>query len=328
MLIALLPAVVFAADPVSPAPVLRGSEDGSLLVFETEGGERRYDFAGEVHLPDRVGAAASVSLRFTDAAITPGFDRIVSSWAVRAEATDGTGDDGILSGWIAVLEPERTRLAGFSVDEVPTDVSVSDDGRFVTWADASGAHVRAIEPPPRPRVVLPPDVDPPLFVSEPVLWTDLDIVDFGLGGPDVSLELFDIDDWIEPISEEADEVVLGPGEVFWGEQPPVGPGAQRLVSEVMELPLPEGEGEVVATLGRHGRALAVARGSEVAVWTVGSHVKEPIWTGSLPERIVKLTLVEDPSATGQARATLASGEVVDLEVDAPWTRQAPDPFEN
>ena len=92
----------------------------------------------------------------------------------------------------------------------------------------------------------------------------------------------------------------------------------------MDLPLPPGEGDVVATLGHRGRALAVARGTEVAVWTVGSHVQEPVWTGSLADRVVKLTLLEERASQASARATLASGEVVDLELDAPWVRTQPD----
>ncbi len=303
---------------------VHGGEDASRLVVEREGADPRvFDFASQVHLPDGV-QADDVSLRLTDAVATPTGDRVVSSWALRGEGSDGP----VLAGWIAVLEPERTRLAGFPVDRVPNQVSVSDDGEVVSWSDDAGAHVRSVAPPPRPRVVLPPDVDPPLFEVDPVLWTDLDIVDFGLGGPDVSLELFDLVDWVQPIDEEPDEPLdLGPNVRVWGEPYEPGPGAQQLVSPVMDLPLPEGEGAVVATLGLRGRVFAVARGSDVAVWTVGTHVQEPVWTGSLPDRIAALTLLEG-SDTAAARATLASGEVVDLELDAPWTRTEPDPTDN
>jgi hypothetical protein len=315
MLPIFLSAFCFAAPSAHP------SEDGSLLVLEEDGVERIYDFASQIHRPDNEGSVSDLALRMTDAAVTPSGDRVVSSWAVRAERP---GDDGVLWGWIGVLEPGRTRLAGFPVYGVPTRVSVSDDGEVVTWSDAEGAHVRTIAPPPRPRIVLPPDEDPPLFEVDPVLWGEIDIVDWGFGGPDIALEVFDLIDWIEPIGEEPDEVILEPGEVFWGERPERGPGAQRIVSPVMDLPLPPGEGEVVATLGVRGRALAVARGNEVAVWTVGSHVREPMWTGSLSDRIVKLTLLEEQASQAAARATLASGEVVDLELDAPWVRREPD----
>jgi len=307
-MISFIIAAALGAAPAAEISVPGGSIWGTeRLHVERDDSTAVFDFRDQVHL--EMEDPAEVVLRLTSIAASDNLDRVASAWMVLAE--DGS-DGAALSAWIGILEPARGRLAGFPVQRRPHTLALSADGEVVAWSDAAGVYVMPLTAPPRPKLVLPRDIDPPLFDVEPLLFDNLDLLDLALdfGAPDISFEIFDLVDLAVEIDEEDDDWdVEAPS-------PPPPPGAQLLVSPITQLPNPLGSPATLVSLSYRGRHLAAAAGDRVALWSAGA--TEPTWTGALDGTVTGLSWDGD-----QASATLASGKVVALPAKQPVASSTP-----
>ncbi|MEZ4318378.1 MAG: hypothetical protein R3F61_12780 [Myxococcota bacterium] len=308
--------VLSAPCLAAPPPEVRVELDGAALYgsttlhVEVNGHDTEFDFTDQVHLDPEVHRdSAQLSLRLRAVSASTTLDRVASLWLVLAE--EGA-EHASLTSWIGILEPGRARLAGFPVEGVPSTLALSGDGDVVAWADAAFVHVVPIVAPPRPKLVYERDVDPPLFDVEPLLLDDLDLTDWSFGGPDVSLELFDMIDLVTPIVEDIDEP---------DDEPPTPrtEGAQRLGTDGVKLRAPPGGGGTVAALSQHGQELAIARGPRVAVWSVAS--QEARWEGSLEADVTDLRFPGSEDGS-EVRATLSTGAVVWIGANGPVEKGA------
>lgn len=119
--------------------------DGSVLTQTTDAGAVSIDIAPFVHIQRR--GVEDVALQLVDVESTPSGDRVVSSWIVRGE----TDAEPWLSFWIGVTEPGRSSVAGFPLSELPSELSVSDDGQTLRWISGNLAHTLDLQPAPAPK---------------------------------------------------------------------------------------------------------------------------------------------------------------------------------